>query len=91
MEYEHARGEENHREQNNRREAKTYSPKAVAAVEDLLQGEHPICCAEALKEIDNLFNAGHYEDAWEIAHEMEHQLRVIPKRWRMPTSYLAIN
>ena len=33
--------------------------------------------AEALKEIDHLFNAGRYEEAWEIAYGMEYELRTM--------------
>jgi Ca-activated chloride channel family protein len=36
-----------------------------------------VLMAEALKDIDALFDTGHYEEAWEIAHEMEHELRTI--------------
>ena len=36
-----------------------------------------VLMAEALKAIDALFNAGRYEEAWEIAYEMEHELRTM--------------
>jgi Ca-activated chloride channel family protein len=36
-----------------------------------------VLMAEALKEIDYLFNGGRYEEAWEIAHEMEYELRTM--------------
>jgi Ca-activated chloride channel family protein len=36
-----------------------------------------VLMAEALKAIDELFNAGHYAEAWEIAYEMEHELRTM--------------
>ena len=36
-----------------------------------------VLMAEALKEIDHLFNAGRYEEAWEIAYGMEYELRTM--------------
>jgi Ca-activated chloride channel family protein len=36
-----------------------------------------VLMAEALKAIDHLFNEGRYEEAWEIAYGMEHELRTM--------------
>jgi Ca-activated chloride channel family protein len=36
-----------------------------------------VLMAEGLKEIDNLFNQGRYLEAWEIAYQMELELRTI--------------
>jgi Ca-activated chloride channel family protein len=36
-----------------------------------------VASAEALREIDKLFNQGRYQQAWELAYEMEWQLRAV--------------
>ncbi len=53
-------------------ELDTYDPLADIEVS---RNATIVLMAEALKEIDFLFNAGRYEKAWEIAHEMEYELR----------------
>jgi Ca-activated chloride channel family protein len=36
-----------------------------------------VASAEALRDIDKLFNQGRYKHAWDLAHEMEWQLRAV--------------
>jgi len=58
VEREHARGEGQAREKDNRREAKSDPLQTGAVVEDLLESEHPVCRREDVEKPDRVSEQG---------------------------------